>query len=183
MGKFDAYNIPLKTLPLGTSEFEFHLDNAFFALIGEEEIQKGDLKAVVTVNKNDKESALHFTIDGKVVVICDRCLEEMQQPITTSADLIVRFGKEFSDDGDNIVIVPEDPGAINVSWFLYEFTVLAIPVKHVHPYGFCNKEMTSKLSQHLVEDAPDEDTSFGDDGMSDPRWNALRNLRDGDSDE
>jgi uncharacterized metal-binding protein YceD (DUF177 family) len=181
MGKFDAYNIPLKTLELGKSEYEFHLDNAFFALIGEEEIQKGDLKAIVTVEKNEKESRLHFTITGKVVVTCNRCLEEMDQPISSSSSLIVRFGKEFKDDGDDVVVVPEDPGSINVSWFLYEFTVLAIPVKHVHPYGLCNKEMSSKLSEHLVEDVSEDDASYQEDGMSDPRWNALKNLRNEDS--
>lgn len=181
MGKFDAYNIPLKTLELGKSKFEFHLDNAFFALIGEEEIQKGDLKAEVSVDKSEKESRLEFKITGKVVVTCNRCLEEMDQPISTASSMIVRFGKEFKDDGDDIVVVPEDPGAINVSWFLYEFTVLAIPVKHIHPYGLCNKEMSSKLSEHLVEDAPDEDSAYQEDGISDPRWNALKNLRSEDS--
>ena len=96
----------------------------------------------------------------------------------------MRFGKEFMDDGDDIVIVPEEQGCINISWFLYEFVTLAIPIKHVHPYGLCNKGMSKKLSEHLAVDADDEDfigneddfEDTSDQGPTDPRWDALKNL-------
>lgn len=184
VGKFDSYNIQLKTMDIGKSEFEYHLDNEFFGMIGEEEIQKGDIRCKVTVNKTQKQSELNFDIEGKVVVECDRCLEEMDQPIKTTGHLIVRLGKEFKDDGDDIVVVPEEQGFINISWFLYEFVTLAIPIKHVHPYGLCNKGMSKKLREHLAVDADDVDDDFEDEGEvegsndapTDPRWDALKNL-------
>lgn len=184
VGKLDSYNIQLKTMEIGKSEFEYHLDNEFFGMIGEEEIQKGDIKCKVTVSKTTKQSELNFELEGKVVVECDRCLEEMDQPIKTTGHLIVRFGKEFKDDGDDIVIIPEEQGFINISWFLYEFAALAIPIKHVHPYGLCNKNMSKKLSEHLAVDADDVDNDFeiededgsSNDGPTDPRWDALKKL-------
>lgn len=186
VGKLDSYNIQLKTMEIGKSEFEYHLDNEFFGMIGEEEIQKGDIKCKVTVSKTTKQSELNFELEGKVVVECDRCLEEMDQPIKTTGHLIVRFGKEFKDDGDDIVIIPEEQGFINISWFLYEFAALAIPIKHVHPYGLCNKNMSKKLSEHLAVDADDVDNDFeiededgsSNDGPTDPRWDALKKLKD-----
>lgn len=158
MSKFGEYNIQLKTMPLGKSQVEYHLTNDFFEAIGEDAIQKGDLQAVVSIDKGMNQSELNFAINGKVVVLCDRCLEEMDQPITAKGHLIVKFGKEFQDDGDDVVIVPEEQGSINVSWFLYEFIDLAIPIKHVHPFGLCNKEAADKLSEILVTSA-DEDYS------------------------
>lgn len=182
VGKFDSYNIQLKTMEIGKSEFEYHLDNDFFGMIGEEEIQKGDIKCKVIVAKTSKQSELNFELEGKVVVECDRCLEEMDQPIKTTGHLIVRFGKEFKDDGDDIVIIPEEQGFINISWFLYEFVTLAIPIKHVHPYGLCNKNMSKKLREHLAVDAEDvdngdfaeEDEESNDNVATDPRWDALK---------
>lgn len=169
-------------MEIGKSEFEYHLDNDFFGMIGEEEIQKGDIKCKVTVAKTSKQSELNFELEGKVIVECDRCLEEMDQPIKTTGHLIVRFGKEFKDDGDDIVIIPEEQGFINISWFLYEFITLAIPIKHVHPYGLCNKNMSKKLSEHLAVDAEDvdngdfaeEDEESNDNVATDPRWDALK---------
>lgn len=162
MGKFDAYNIPVKGLPLGRSTFEYVLDNAFFALIGEEEVQRGDVKAVVVADKDTKQTELHFTLSGTVVVPCDRCLEEMDQPIKATGHLVVRLGKEFKDDGDDIIVIPEEQGVLNVSWFMYEFVNLAIPMKHIHPLGLCNKESAAKLKEYLVEDGDDAPADDGE---------------------
>lgn len=185
MGNLDSYNIQLKAMEVGKSIFEYHLDSEFFAMIGEE-IQKGDINCKVTVTKSAKQSELKFELEGTVVVDCDRCLDEMNQPIKTDGRLVVRLGKEFKDDGDEVVIIPEEQGFINISWFLYEFVELAIPIKHVHPFGQCNKGMAKKLSEHLAVDANDEDfdanvdqeeESTDSEGPIDPRWEALKQLR------
>lgn len=188
MGKFDSYNIQLKTMEIGESVVEYHLGNDFFEAIGEEAIQKGNITAKIRIVKNTKQSELNFELNGKVVVLCDRCLEEMDQPISTDGHLIVKMGKEFKDDGDDVVVVPEEQGVINVSWFMYEFVELAIPIKHVHPFGQCNRGMASKLSEHLVssDSFEDDDDSFTgadtvdpdaeSDGPVDPRWSALAAL-------
>ena len=191
MSKFGSYSIQLKTMEIGESVLEYHLDNEFFEAIGEEAIQKGNINAKVRVVKSSKQSELFFELEGKVVVLCDRCLEEMDQPIKTSGHLIARMGKEFMDDGDDIVVIPEEQGVINVSWFMYEFVELAIPIKHVHPFGHCNTGMASKLSEHMVDSDSFEDDadSFASaidavvgnssaDGPIDPRWEALRKLKD-----
>ena len=180
-------------MEIGESLLEYHLDNEFFEAIGEDAIQKGNINAKIRVVKSSKQSELFFELEGKVIVLCDRCLEEMDQPIKTSGHLIVRMGKEFMDDGDDIVVIPEEQGVINVSWFMYEFVELAIPIKHVHPFGHCNTGMASKLSEHLVDSDSfeDDDESFSsatmdvlNDGDSsdndpiDPRWAALKKLKD-----
>ena len=190
MGKFDNYSIQLKAMEIGASDFEYQLGNEFFEAIGEEAIQKGNVKAKVHVEKSTKQSELTFELEGKVVVICDRCLDEMDQPIKANGHLVVRLGKEFKDDGDDIVIVPEEQGVINVSWFLYEFIELAIPIKHVHPFGHCNTTMASKLREHIVDsDSFESDAEDGDEPMlddetgqeasvkEDPRWAALKKLK------
>jgi Uncharacterized ACR, COG1399. len=43
--------------------------------------------------------------------------------------LSLKFGKEYSEESDEIVIIPEDDGEINIAWFLYEFIVLSLPAK------------------------------------------------------
>lgn len=138
-------------MAVGQKVVEYHLDNDFFQMLEDVEIQKGDVNVKVTVNKTAKQSELSFALEGKVVVTCDRCLEEMDQPIKTTGHLVVRLGKEFKDDGDDIVEIPEEQGIINVSWFLYEFCELAIPIKHSHPFGQCNKGMSGKLNEYMVD--------------------------------
>jgi uncharacterized metal-binding protein YceD (DUF177 family) len=188
MSKFELYNIVLKDIVTETRVLEFDLDNAFFKKIDSPEIQTGNVKAKVSVQKKTATYELKFEIDGLVNIPCDRCLDNMEQPIHYKEKLLVKFGEQFSEE-DEIVIVPESDGGINIAWFLYEFIVLNIPMKHVHATGECNKTMVGKLKKHIIrqkDDLDDDDNTaleFDDDDdfslndtQTDPRWDGLQNI-------
>ena len=164
------------------AEYCYQLDNQFFSDLDAPEIQKGQLDVSLKVTKTSGVYRLDFQTKGIVIVTCDRCLDEMEQPIETTDTLKVKLGADFSEDGD-IVVVPEEDGYINVAWFMYEFIALNIPMKHVHAPGKCNKEMTSKLNSHLRIESDDEDFDMdgfvesGSDNV-DPRWNELKKILD-----
>lgn len=187
MGKFSLYNIPLRSLSEGKHEFKYDLDNKYFTLIddGTADIKKGDLKAVVSLKKISTTFELNFDIKGIVHVPCDRCLDDIAMDVETKNKLVVKFGAEYSEESDEIVIIPEADGEINVAWFLYEFIVLSLPAKRVHAPGTCNKAMSSKLNKHRAkstdDDADDDMDDMGiedDDSSSftDPRWDALKDI-------
>jgi len=187
LGKFDSYKVALKSLPRGASEYQFLLNNEFFANIGAEDIQKGKLTANLVVKAGGSSFDLSFTIEGVAVVSCDRCLDDMELPVATTGHLTVKFGKEFSEEGDDIVIIPEEEEYINLAWFLYEFVALSVPLKHVHLPGKCNKDMSQKLKKHSAKDGDDDEfdmgdvvvTDEGDDSETlDPRWDALKKLKE-----
>lgn len=188
MGKYSEYEIPLKGIKDGTHKFEYKLTNDFFAKIDDPDIQKGKLDAVVEVKKTGETFELNFNITGVIQISCDRCLDDMDQPIETQSKLYVKFGKEFSEEGDNIVIIPFDESEINVAWFIFEFIALNVPMKHVHPYGKCNKAMTSKLKEVSIyekEEDAEEQTEDGDSDFedtkkmeTDPRWDELKKIID-----
>ncbi|GAB6120692.1 YceD family protein [Dysgonomonas termitidis] len=184
MGKFSLYNIPLRGLSEGKHEFRYDLDKSFFALIddGTADVKKGDLKVVVSLKKTSVTFELNFDITGTVHVPCDRCLDDISLDVDTKNKLIVKFGKEYSEESDEIVIIPEEDGEINIAWFLYEFIVLSLPAKKVHPPGTCNKAMSSKLNKHRaksadddLDDDSDDDISLDDDdSFTDSRWDGLK---------
>lgn len=193
MGKFDPYRIDLKNLTSGIHQFDYLLDNKFFTDIDGTEIQKGKIKVHLTVNKTSAMFELNFDLEGIAVIPCDRCLDDMDLPITAKNRLIVKFGKDYSEESDEIVIIPEEEGVINLAWFMYEFAALTIPLKHVHAPGKCNKTITSKLKKHSVKHSEDDDFDMdaGDDivitdedpdeNQVDPRWDALKGLFENDN--
>ena len=167
-----------------TAEYEYRLDNQFFLDLDASEVQKGQVNVILKVRKTSGVYQLDFHTKGKVVVICDRCLDEMEQLIETEYQLKVKLGSEYSEV-DDIVVVPEEDGYINVAWFIYEFIALSIPMKHVHAPGKCNKEMVDKLSKHLRTVKDEEDDDFEDMEEAeeepreiDPRWNELKKILD-----
>ena len=166
-----------------TAEYEYRLDNQFFLDLDASEVQKGQVNVILKVRKTSGVYQLDFHTKGKVVVICDRCLDEMEQLIETEDQLKVKLGSEYSEV-DDIVVVPEEDGYINVAWFIYEFIALSIPMKHVHAPGKCNKDMVNKLSKHLRVSADEEEDddflmeSAEEPQEIDPRWNELKKILD-----
>ena len=166
------------------AEYKYQLDNQFFLDLDAPEVQKGQVNVTLKVRKTSGVYQLNFHTEGKVVVICDRCLDEMEQTIESDDRLKVKLGEEY-DETDDLVIVPEEEGYINVAWFIYEFIALSIPMKHVHAPGKCNKEMVDKLSKHLRVVKDEEDDGFEDmeDVVEepreiDPRWSELKKILD-----
>ena len=160
-----------------TATLEMDIDNNFFALIDAPDVQKGKAQVTVNVTKKSGSFLLDFSINGYVIVNCDRCLDEMEQPIETTGSFSVRLGDDFGEDGDT-VIVPERDGYINVAWYIYEFVALAIPMKHVHAPGKCNRDMMDKLRKHTARDGDDETADENGSVEIDPRWDALKDIMD-----
>lgn len=193
MGKFDLYKVELKNLSPGVHEYEYFLENKFFVDIDGDEVQKGKVKVNLTVKRTSMVFDMNFQLEGIVYVPCDRCLDDMELPVSTQNMLVVKFGKEYAEESEEIVIIPEEEGEINLAWFIYEFIALAIPMKHIHAPGKCNKAMSSKLKKHTARRADDEDEFdeeaaddivVDDDAAdmpSDPRWDALKGLVENDN--
>ncbi|GHU72951.1 hypothetical protein FACS189413_16760 [Bacteroidia bacterium] len=170
---------------------EYLLDNQFFANIDNEDVQKGKVKVTLTITKNAGGFQMNFTLNGTIVIPCDRCLDDMDYPVDSTARLMVKFGKDYSEESDEVVIIPEKEGVINLAWFLYEFVVLSISIKHVHAPGKCNKQMQAKLKKHSAKSTEEDDDSYAmendeaiivhdDDNTTpiDPRWDALKDLKE-----
>ena len=185
LGTLSKYKVELKKMLTDSCDYEYQLDNQFFSDLDTPEIQKGKLDVTLKVKRTSGMYLMDFHIEGNVIVTCDRCLEEMEQPIESDDLLKVKLGEEFAEIGD-IVVVPEEDGYINVAWFIYEFIALNIPMKHVHAPGKCNKDMVHKLSKHLRsagDDETEEDEGVQedfevDDREIDPRWNELKKILD-----
>ena len=196
MGKYSQYIIDLKNLPGETATYSYVLDQRFFDAIDHEEVRKGNVEVELTVRRTVDAYEFNFHLVGTIQIPCDRCLDEMNQEIDTKDRLIVKFGEEYSEESDELVIIPEDEGAINIAWYLYEFIVLNIPMKHVHESGKCNKVMTSKYRKHQAVQVSDDDDDSDDDDLSvddlsddndssddlaqqdtDPRWDELKKLK------
>ncbi|MBD5233121.1 MAG: DUF177 domain-containing protein [Bacteroidales bacterium] len=190
MGKFSAYKLPLKSLGAGTHTFEYHLDKQFFVNMESADVRDADLNVTLTVQYNGDFYDLDFCIEGEVTLLCDRCLDDLHFPIEAGYHIVVKYGDSYNDDSDEVLEIPESDSSLNVAYMIYDTVVLAIPIKHVHPLGKCNRQMSAMLKKHRAQ-AGDEDAELENDlideidnidaaedsaAPSDPRWNALRKL-------
>ena len=169
----ETLKIDLKGLEEGVSHLEFDLDDTYFKAVDAPEVSQGSVQVSLDIVRTGND---FFTLDfqeaGTVMVPCDICLEPVEQSIETTQRLEVRFGKENSED-DDLVTVAEDEGILDVTWYLYEFIALAIPIKHVHAPGKCNPAMVRALEEYSAARSGEEDEQ-----AMDPRWEALLKLKE-----
>ena len=173
MCNLEQYKIDLKGLTESMTVVEYDLDDDFFAALDGSQLEHGALHVSVSIRKMTGFFDLQFHQEGTVTVTCDRCLDDMEQPITADNSLTVRLGDTYDDDGDDTVTIEEREGILDLSWFIYEFIMLAIPIKHIHAPGKCNSAMTQKLSE--LSDAARSGEEAGE--TVDPRWEALLKLK------
>ncbi len=170
----------LETLDVDVTKFKedsyeasFILCDDYFEGLDGAEIQRGEVRVQATVDKAAAgEYVLRLVVDGAVTVSCDRCLDDMQQPIKGESAYTVRLGHANVDD-DDVIWVDEQEGTLSLAWPIYETIALSVPIKHVHAPGQCNDAMTQKLNELSATRSGDE----ADEAAIDPRWEQLSKLK------
>ncbi|MCM1109959.1 MAG: DUF177 domain-containing protein [Clostridium sp.] len=161
-----------------------------------QDIHDADLDVKLTITYKGDTYLLDFRIDGEVTLICDRCLDDLHFPLEATYSIAVKYGDDYNDDNDDLLVIPESDNTLNVAYMIYETVELHIPMKHVHPLGKCNRAMSSILKKHRATRPGDEDAELeeqlideiehadldapADDDVAptDPRWDALKKLKD-----
>lgn len=173
MCSLDNFKIDLKGLDEGTNLLSFGIDDDYFKSVGATSINGGDVRVELTIQRMGDVFTLDFHTEGTVVVPCDVCLDDMEQPVIADNRLAVKFGEEYSEDDDEVVTVAETEGILDVAWFVYEFIALAVPPRHVHTPGKCNPAMIEVLERHSAAHSAAERSE----GKIDPRWKELEKLK------
>lgn len=170
------YNIAFKGLSQGKHEFLYELDKGFFEAFENSIVEDGEVLVKIELEKQSALLVLWFHVSGNVNIQCDRCLELFSQPISSENRIIVKFGEDNLDEGDDVIWVSVNDYQLNVAQLMYEFVSLALPIRHVHPedengISSCDPEMIEKLNSLNVSKSDDS-------GQPDSRWDSLKKLLD-----
>ncbi|MBU2995816.1 DUF177 domain-containing protein [Cellulophaga baltica] len=174
MKKHREFVIPFSGLKQGKHKFNFKIDNTFFESFEYNEFNNATVDLEVLLNKSSTMLELEMTASGTVNVYCDVTSEAYDQPIQADLELVVKFGEEFNDDNDEILILPHGDFQVDISQYVYEMLVLAVPLKKVHP-GVSDGTLKSDALDKLEELHPKE-VKENKSEETDPRWDTLKKL-------
>lgn len=174
MNTMKAYTIQFVGLKLGKHNFDYQLDNTFFLEFGYEDFNAADVRVDIILEKKTTFLELLFTAKGTVNVNCDLSNEPYDQKIKDSFSLVVKFGEEYNDENEDILIVPHGEYKINVAQYIYELVVLAVPAKKIHP-GIEDGSLRSEILDKLKELSPKQKENVNKEDI-DPRWDSLKKL-------
>ena len=169
MKDLKEFNIPFVGLKEGKHLFQYKVDNTFFELYDYNEFEKSSINVTLEFVKKSTLFELEFTASGTVNVPCDVTNEYFDLEITATLPLVVKFGQEYNDDNEEILILPHEVYQFSVAQFIYEMIVLGIPNKRVHPKVLDGTMETEVLEQLEIKEEKTVETT-------DPRWDKLKNL-------
>ncbi|WP_291867856.1 DUF177 domain-containing protein [Maribacter sp.] len=176
MMKQKEFIIPFSGLKQGKHEYKFVISNKFFESFEYDEFNSANVDLHVILNKTSTMMELDFSASGVINVNCDTTNEPYNQSVNSDLRLLVKFGEEFNNEDDEILILPHGDYEMNIAQYVYEMLVLAVPQKRVHP-GIVDGTLKSDALDKLEELQPKEVKDSNEE--NDPRWDELKKLLTG----
>lgn len=175
MRPLKEFTIQFVGLKVGEHCFDYQIDKKFFEYFKFEDLNDSNIKAEVLLNKKSTFLEFEFKISGTVNVNCDLSNEPYDQELSGSLDIVVKFGQEFNDENEEILIIPHGEYEIKIEQFIYELIVLSVPKKLIHP-GIKDGSLKSEILEKLEELSPKTLDEKENSEEIDPRWNKLKKL-------
>jgi len=168
MRDFDVSFFGLKE---GIHHFEYKIENQFFEAFEYDDYLNSKVFVNLELIKKTTLLEFNFSVKGSLEIACDVSNEPFDQPIKGMLNIVVKFGEEYNDDNEEILIIPHGEYQINVAQFIYEMIVLAVPSKRIHPGiedGTLQSPVLKKLEELQYKDKKSDEI--------DPRWEELKKL-------
>ena len=156
----------------GRHKFEYKIDKQFFESFKFDEFLDADFTVALDFNKKSTLLELQFESQGTGTVACDVTNEPFDLSMEGNLDLVVKFGDEFNDDHEEVLILPHGEHQLDLSQYIYEMIVLAVPLKKIHP-GVADGSLKSDILKKLEELSPGKNKERDE---IDPRWEDLKKL-------
>ncbi len=171
-----GYRVSFKQLNLGVNRLNFLIGDDFFKKFEYTELSKGNINIECNIDYQVSSVSFNFIITGEVEVQCDICLEYFLYKIDSKEDLFIRFSDRLEGDeeffeGDNKITLPKSQDFIDLDKHFYDFIVLSLPIKKVHPLDkngnrTCNPEILKKLEEYKPKQKLNDD----------PKWDEIKKL-------
>ena len=175
----ERYTVAFKGLKAGAYDFEFPIDGTLFRAFESPEIQEGNGRVRVHMERTEQQLTFDVAIAAEVVVPCDRCLEDCRLPIDFAGRLVVRFSEEPAEyDGEVLWLLPVGE-EVDLAQYIYESIVLSLPYQRVHPEGGCDPEMLKRFRIVSGEEfaAIEQQAAHTTEGLGDDQRAVLEGLK------
>jgi uncharacterized metal-binding protein YceD (DUF177 family) len=177
MRELKEFTIPFVGLKLGEHGFDFKIENKFFEHFEYDEFIDANLNLDVLLDKKTTLLEFNLSYDGLVKVNCDVTNEPFEQELSGDYHFVVKFGDEFNNENEDLLIIPHGSYEVNIQQYIYESVVLSLPSRRIHP-GIEDGSLKSDILDKLEELSPRENIEYKStsEDKTDPRWDSLKKL-------
>jgi len=159
-------------------DFHYEFGDEFFKHYGTEVVAQGNFTADVTLDKHETFIEATFKIKGQAKVVCDRSLDPFEHPVKVGKKIVFKYGDQDQELSDEIIIIQRDTDTLELGQYIYEFIVLEIPIKKLHPRYQHEGDMDENAEGKIIYSSGNgENTDSDSSDDIDPRWEKLKKLK------
>jgi uncharacterized metal-binding protein YceD (DUF177 family) len=167
MKRINEYIIPIQGLADGKHEFDLRADDHLITYFSDSCSYSSSINVNIRLLKKNNMYDLCFSLDGDILLECDRCLDKYDQNIDNEFNMIIRHSDKVGDhvEGDiELRFVGHDCSQINFAKDIYEYILLSLPAKKL-----CNSKNCSRFLDTFSSDTTKSE--------KDPRWEKLSKFK------
>ncbi|TVR39627.1 MAG: DUF177 domain-containing protein [Bacteroidia bacterium] len=176
MDPLKPYKIGFTGLSEGNHRFLFDIGADFFSCFHESEVGESAVGLDLNLEKRSNMLVLDFVFKGWLALTCGRCLSDYHEPVDYAERLYVKFGEDYIEESEDVVVIPFTESHFDIAHYIYEFIHLHLPLRRVHPEiseTGCDKEMLNRLTEHQ----PENMKTKGTEPPEDSPFNILKGIR------
>ena len=162
MGNKREYDIAFVGLKPGVHEFNYEIDDKFFANYKDTDPLTIGFKNCyasikLSLEKNHSFMLLKFEIGGSVSVVCDRCGNNLPMDLWDEFNLVIKQvenpeEKNQNEEDPDVFYISRTESHIHLADWIYEFVILSIPNQRMCSEDEiggpqCNKEILAMLKK------------------------------------
>jgi len=157
MSKRNVFEIAFVGLKPGVHEFNYEVDDKFFAEKSTGEFTNCHAKIKLLLDKKPGFMLLKFEIGGQADVVCDRCSNTLTKELWDEFNMVVKMVDNPEEMNDNeedpdIYYISRTESHLYLNDWIYEFVSLSVPMQKTcteEEFGgpLCNKEVLAKLKE------------------------------------
>ena len=175
------FEIAFVGLKPGIHEFEYEIDDKFFAEFQEQDFRHCVAHVKLTLDKNNGFMLLKFEVGGKLEVTCDRCSGNLPLNLWDEFNIVVKLVddpeimNEQEEDPD-VYYISRGESHLHLSDWLYEFINLSIPMQKMCGYEDMSGPNCNKSAREALKKM-----SAPADEQKNPVWKGLEKFKDLDN--
>ncbi len=157
MNQRREYEIAFVGLKPGEHEFAYEVSDKFFEHYPQQDFTNCQATVKLKLDKKPGFMLLKFDVDGKVLVNCDRCGNNLPLQLWDEFNVVVKLvdnAEEMNntEEDPDIYYISKNESHLHVADWIFEFINLSIPMQKMckeEEIGgpLCNKEVLDKLKK------------------------------------
>ena len=175
------FDIAFVGLKPGIHEFEYDINDQFFAEYQEQDFTNCIAHIKLTLDKKSGFMLLRFEVGGKLQLPCDRCGNTRPFDLWDEFNIVVKMVEDpqvmnEQEEDPDVYYISKGESHLRISDWIYEFINLSIPMQRMcneqeigGPY--CNKEVLDMLARLDAQKSRPESTL----------WKGLEKFKDLDN--